>query len=47
MTVFTLEAEHKVTGGALIQTFLVAPDLRRIFQFRKARLNSIFGGSRE
>jgi ligand-binding SRPBCC domain-containing protein len=38
---------YEVTGGALIQRFLVAPDLKRIFQFRKARLNSIFGVSHD
>jgi ligand-binding SRPBCC domain-containing protein len=38
---------YAVSGGALIHRFLVAPDLERIFQFRKSRLNSIFGGSHE
>jgi ligand-binding SRPBCC domain-containing protein len=38
---------YEVSGGALIHRFLVAPDLERIFQFRKSRLNSIFGGSHE
>jgi ligand-binding SRPBCC domain-containing protein len=34
--------QYAVRGGALIQKFLVAPDLARIFNFRKVRLESIF-----
>jgi len=35
---------YEVTGGALVRKFIVAPDLARIFQFRKDRLTSFFGG---
>ena len=36
--------QYAVLGGPLVQKFLVAPDLKKIFDFRRARLESIFGG---
>jgi ligand-binding SRPBCC domain-containing protein len=34
--------EYAVPGGRLVQTFIVAPDLERIFQFRRRVLEEIF-----
>jgi len=36
--------QYGVIGGSLIRKLLVAPDLARIFEFRRCRLASIFGG---
>jgi len=38
--------QYAVTGGALVRNLLVAPDLEKIFNFRRARLECIFGGAR-
>jgi len=35
--------QYGVIGGSLTQRFLVAPDLAKIFDYRKSRLASIFG----
>ncbi len=43
----TLMRDHvryAVMGGALVRRLLVAPDLEKIFNFRRDRLESIFGG---
>ena len=37
--------QYAVTGGALLRNLLVAPDLEKIFNFRRVRLESIFGGA--
>ena len=37
--------QYAVTGGTLVRNLLVAPDLENIFRFRRARLQSIFGGA--
>jgi hypothetical protein len=37
--------QYAVTGGALVRNLLVAPDLEKIFNFRRVRLESIFGGA--
>ena len=42
-TVIRDHVQYGVIGGSLIQKFLVAPDLSKIFDFRRARLASIFG----
>jgi len=34
--------EYAVPGGRLVQRWLVAPDLERIFAFRRQRLRQIF-----
>jgi len=34
--------EYAVPGGRLVQKFLVAPDLRRIFQYRRRILEQLF-----
>ena len=34
--------EYAVTGGALVHRFLVAPDLDKIFQYRRKVLDEIF-----
>lgn len=39
------QVQYAVTGGALVRNFLVAPDLEKIFNFRRIRLESIFGGT--
>lgn len=36
------KVEYAVPGGALINRFFVAPDLRRIFEFRTATLKKLF-----
>jgi len=36
--------EYAVPGGRLVQKFFVAPDLERIFQFRRRVLQEIFTG---
>jgi ligand-binding SRPBCC domain-containing protein len=44
----TLMRDHvryTVAGGTLGRNFLVAPDLEKIFDFRRTRLESIFGGA--
>jgi ligand-binding SRPBCC domain-containing protein len=43
----TLVSDHvvyAVPGGILVQRLLVAPDLRRLFRYRQAKLAEIFGG---
>ena len=35
--------KYAIIGGFFIQKFLVAPDLLKFFEFRRARLASIFG----
>ena len=37
--------QYAVTGGALARNLLVAPDLEKIFNFRRVRLESIFAGA--
>ena len=37
------KVEYAVPGGALINRFFVAPDLRRIFEYRTATLRKLFG----
>jgi len=37
--------QYAVTGSALVRNLLVAPDLDKIFNFRRVRLESIFGGA--
>ncbi len=37
------KARYAVYGGALIQNFLVAPDLKKIFDYRRHKLQQIFG----
>ena len=37
------EVRYQAPGGALVNRFLVAPDLRRIFRYRTARLRERFG----
>jgi ligand-binding SRPBCC domain-containing protein len=44
-TVMRDQVQYAVRGGALIRNLLVAPDLEKIFNFRRARLESIFGGA--
>jgi ligand-binding SRPBCC domain-containing protein len=34
---------YAVLGGTLVRQFLVAPDLERIFDFRRKTLESLFG----
>lgn len=36
------KVEYAVPGGALVQKFLVAPDLERIFQFRHRVIEELF-----
>ena len=36
------EVAYTVPGGRLVNRFLVAPDLRRVFEYRCARLREIF-----
>ncbi|MGH7871555.1 MAG: SRPBCC family protein [Candidatus Binatia bacterium] len=38
--------EYAVPGGALVQRFLVAPDLERIFRYRHRMLEEIFSAKR-
>lgn len=35
--------EYSAPGGALIERFLVRPDLERVFAYRRAKLAEIFG----
>ena len=35
---------YAVHGGALVRKLFVAPDLKRIFDFRRVQLESLFGG---
>ena len=37
--------QYAVAGGTLVRKCLVAPDLEKIFDFRRTRLESIFGGA--
>ncbi len=37
------EVEYAVPGGAMIQKLFVAPDLHRIFDYKRQRLREIFG----
>ena len=37
--------QYAVMGGALVRNLLVAPDLQRIFEYRRNHLNSLFGVS--
>ena len=37
--------EYAVPGGVLVQKYFVAPDLRRIFDYRRRRLTEIFPGT--
>ena len=37
--------QYAVTGGAIVRNLLVAPDLEKIFNFRRVRLEFIFGGA--
>jgi ligand-binding SRPBCC domain-containing protein len=37
--------QYAARGGPLVRKCLVAPDLEKIFKYRRARLESIFGGS--
>lgn len=39
--------EYAVLGGALIDRLFVAPDLRRIFDYRQERLRELFDPARE
>jgi ligand-binding SRPBCC domain-containing protein len=41
-TVVGDKVEYAVPGGGLVQRFLVAPDLERIFQYRHRMLEQIF-----
>jgi len=41
-TVVGDSVEYAVPGGLLVQKFLVAPDLRRIFRYRRSVLREIF-----
>jgi len=38
------EIEYRVPGGALIDGWYVLPEIARIFSFRAARLEELFGG---
>lgn len=42
-TVVKDRVEYAVPGGAMIQKLFVAPDLYRIFEYRRQRLQKIFG----
>jgi ligand-binding SRPBCC domain-containing protein len=42
-TVVSDRVRYAVPGGHLVDRLLVAPDLRRIFAFRRAKLAGIFG----
>jgi len=46
-TVMRDRVQYGVIGGSIIQKFLVAPDLSKIFEFRRVRLASIFGESND
>jgi ligand-binding SRPBCC domain-containing protein len=41
-TLVTDRVEYSVWGGALVDRLLVAPDLDRIFEFRRSRLVELF-----
>lgn len=41
------EVRYEAPGGALVERLLVAPDLRRIFRYRTARLRERFGSPDE
>jgi ligand-binding SRPBCC domain-containing protein len=38
--------QYAVAGGVLVRNLLVAPDLKTIFDFRRLRLEAIFGSAR-
>jgi hypothetical protein len=38
--------QYAVSGGALVRKLFVAPDLKRIFDYRLARLESLFGSAK-
>jgi ligand-binding SRPBCC domain-containing protein len=38
--------QYAVSGGALVRKLFVAPDLKRIFDYRRARLESLFGSAK-
>lgn len=42
MTVAEDDVAYAVPGGRLVNRFLVAPDLRRVFAYRSTRLREIF-----
>ncbi|MFQ5990046.1 MAG: SRPBCC family protein [Candidatus Methylomirabilales bacterium] len=42
-TVVEDRVEYAVPGGTLVQKHFVAPDLQRIFDYRRQRLQEIFG----
>lgn len=46
-TVVGDKVEYAVPGGGLVQRFLVAPDLERIFQYRHRMLEQIFPRGRQ
>jgi ligand-binding SRPBCC domain-containing protein len=37
------KVEYAVLGGSLVKRFFVAPDLERIFAYRRQKLSEIFG----
>lgn len=39
------QVDYGVPGGAIVNRWFVAPDLRRIFEYRRERLREIFGDS--
>lgn len=41
------EVRYQAPGGALVNRLLVAPDLKRIFRYRTARLREHFGSAEE
>ena len=43
MVIASDEVRYEAPGGALVQRFLIAPDLKRIFRYRTARLRERFG----
>ena len=45
-TVVGDHVEYAALGGTLVQKFLIAPDLERIFDFRRQVLEEIFGPQR-
>lgn len=45
-TIVSDRVEYAVPGGWLVQKFLVAPDLERIFQYRHRVLKELFHGTR-
>lgn len=39
------KVQYAVYGGALVRRLFVAPDLRRIFDYRRQRMEAIFGAT--